>query len=101
MIFPCSACGLCCQNISSVNELKDFDLGNGVCIHFDSINNSCTIYEDRPNICKVDEMFQIKYKQYFTKEAFYMENAKVCNALQEEYNLDESFRIKIRVEICK
>ena len=95
-MFPCSNCGLCCQNISTVNELKEFDLGNGVCKYFDFESKGCKIYETRPDICSVDKMFEIKYNKYFNKEDFYIENAKVCNDLQEKYNLDESYRIKIK-----
>lgn len=93
LTFPCTSCGLCCQNISNIEELKDYDLGNGICKHFDILNKNCKIYDDRPNICRVDTMFQLEYKKYFTKEAFYIENAKVCNALQEQYGLNESFKI--------
>ena len=95
-MFPCSSCGLCCQNISKVKELKEFDLGNGTCIHFDSISNGCKIYNNRPTICRVDEMFDIKYQQYFTREEFYIENARICNLLQERYKINESFRVKIK-----
>ncbi len=94
-MFPCSGCGLCCQNISTINELKDFDLGNGICKHFNISNNACSIYETRPDICRVDKMFDIEYYKYFSKENFYIENAKVCNKLQERYNLDKSYRIEI------
>lgn len=94
-MFPCSSCGLCCQNITDVIELKDFNLGNGVCKHFNLITNSCDIYEDRPDICRVDKMFEIKYNKYFTKEEFYVENAKVCNKIQDQYQIDKIFRIKI------
>ena len=93
--FPCTGCGLCCQNISAVKELKRYDLGNGVCKYFDTLTNMCNIYDSRPDICRVDKMFGIRYHQYFTKEEFYIENAKVCNLLQEQYKMDESFRIKI------
>jgi len=95
-MFPCTSCGLCCQNIANIEELKGFDLGNGTCIHFDSISNGCKIYNNRPKICRVDEMFDIKYHQYFTREEFYVENAKMCNMLQERYKINESFRIKIK-----
>ena len=96
MIFPCSTCGLCCQNISSVKELYHFDLGNGVCQYLNNKDNSCQIYESRPDICRIDKMFEVKYKEYFTQENFYIENAKVCNDLQKKYNLDESYRLKIK-----
>jgi len=94
-MFPCTSCGLCCQNISGVEELKEYDLGNGICKYFNPQHKICTIYETRPNICRVDKMFEIKYKKYFTLKDFYRENAKVCNTLQELYKLNTSFRIKI------
>ena len=63
-MFPCTSCGLCCQNISTVNELKEFDLGNGICKHFNINDNSCNIYETRPNICRIDKMYELKYIKY-------------------------------------
>lgn len=94
-MFPCTGCGLCCQNISKIEELKNYDIGNGTCKYFDSISKVCQIYENRPDICKVDEIFLSKYNQFFTKEEFYMENAKVCNSLQEQYKIDINFRVII------
>ena len=94
-MFPCSGCGLCCQNISSVEELKEFDLGNGVCKYFDTENKGCKIYDNRPNICKIDTMFDLEYHLYFSKKEFYLENAKACNKLQEMANTDLFYRIKI------
>jgi Fe-S-cluster containining protein len=26
-MFPCTSCGLCCPNISKIEELKNYDLG--------------------------------------------------------------------------
>jgi Fe-S-cluster containining protein len=94
-MFPCSGCGLCCQNISNVQELKSYDLGNGVCKYFDRVSNGCNIYDTRPDICRVDKMFELVYHKEFGLEAFYIANASVCNALQESYKIDTSFRITI------
>ena len=94
-MFPCTGCGLCCQNISTVDELKSFDLGNGVCKYFDNLKNECIIYDKRPDICKVEKMFELKYQDFFTKEAFYIENANICNMLQKQYGIDEIFKVKI------
>ena len=94
-MFPCTSCGLCCQNISSVKELKKFDLGNGVCKYFDGISNQCTIYETRPDICRIDKMYQQKYNIFFSKKEFYIKNAEVCNQLQLQYQLDSKFKVII------
>ena len=94
-MFPCTGCGLCCQNISTIKELKEFDLGNGICKYFDVITNNCKIYNTRPNICRVDKMFDIEYHKFYSKDEFYILNADACNAMQKKYKLNESFRLKI------
>jgi len=95
-MFPCTGCGLCCQNISTVVELKKFDLGNGVCKFYDKITNRCQIYDARPEVCRVDKMYEVKYKKYFiTKKDFYIENAKVCNSLQANFKVSHIFKVII------
>ena len=94
-MFPCTSCGLCCQNISLVKDLKDFDLGNGIFKHYNIIDLKCNIYETRPNICRVEKMFDIEYFKYFSKNEFYILNAKVCNELQNKYEMDKKYKITI------
>ncbi len=57
--------------------------------------NICKIYKTRPNICRVDKMFYIKYNKYFSKSEFYRLNAKACNKLQKQYNLDIKYKLDI------
>lgn len=83
-IFPCDLCGLCCQNIGHIQELKNFDLGNGVCMHLDLKSKECKIYNDRPLICQVDAMYQLFYSTIMTKDRFYKLNQKVCNSLKKQ-----------------
>lgn len=86
---------MCCQNISHIPELKDFNLGNGICKYFDFQTKGCKIYEQRPLICKVDESFEKIYFKQFSQKEFYQLNAQVCNNMQEKLNLNLSFRVKI------
>jgi Fe-S-cluster containining protein len=95
-MFPCTKCGLCCQNITNVKELKDFDIGNGICKYYNIANNECAIYDDRPDICRIEKMFKIKYYEYFTKKNYYEANAKICNLLQVTHNLNSDFRVYIK-----
>ena len=95
-MFPCTGCGLCCQNITGIKELEDFNLGNGICKYFDKQNNICLIYETRPDICRVDLMFEKEYYKYYNKEEFYKLNAQACDILQEKFNLDKKYRINNR-----
>ncbi len=94
-MFPCTSCGICCQNISLIIELRDFDLGNGTCRHYDVVDLKCNIYDTRPDICRVDKMFDLKYNKYFSKNEFYILNAKICNELQEKYNINKQYKIPI------
>lgn len=94
-MFPCSSCGLCCENISLVKELYEFDLGNGVCKHLNLETKLCEIYSTRPNVCNIDISYKDKYNKVFTKYEFYFENAKVCNELQEINCADTKYKINI------
>ena len=94
-MFPCTQCGVCCQNIANISELKMFDLGNGVCKYYDVEYKICKIYDNRPTICQIDKMFDLEYHKHFTRKEFYIKNAMACNKLQELTNIDLSYRIKI------
>lgn len=95
MSFPCTKCGLCCKNIAGIAELKDFDLGNGVCKYFDCQSNTCKIYATRPKICQIDSMYESHYAKSYSKEIFYSLNANVCNRLQEKCGISKDFRVII------
>ncbi|WP_086228226.1 YkgJ family cysteine cluster protein [Campylobacter sp. P0109] len=93
MNFPCSVCGACCRHISNIPELRSFDLGNGVCKELDPKSNKCKIYDNRPLVCRIDEMYSF-FSAIWSKEKFYSINAKACNELQILENIDENCRIK-------
>ena len=79
--FFCTKCGECCRHISVIAELSDFDDGTGVCVHLK--NNLCEIYDTRPDICRVDVMYERMFKDYYTKEEFYELNMQSCKILQQ------------------
>lgn len=99
-MFPCTGCGACCKHIENSIELKDFNLGNGTCKYLDTIDNSCKIYDKRPDICKVDKMFEIEYYKTFSRKNFYVKNAEVCNYLQDLHSIDKSYRLNIKDIKC-
>ena len=45
-------------------------------------NNLCSIYETRPLICRVDEMYETYYKEVMALEEFYALNYKACDVLK-------------------
>ncbi|RXT02774.1 YkgJ family cysteine cluster protein [Ammoniphilus sp. CFH 90114] len=91
--FPCTSCGLCCQRISAVPELSGYDRGDGTCIHL--VDHRCSIYEERPEICRIDHMFEKIYATQFSRPQFYLENLKVCKSLQIEAGLPEDQQVKL------
>lgn len=94
-MYPCSSCGLCCRNISKIKQLENYNLGNGICKYLDTKTDLCTIYEKRPDICCIDETFELLYKQVISKRDFYIKNSEVCNKLQVKYRLNKKFKVII------
>ncbi len=71
-MWECNKCGACCCLAGFI--IKELDRGDGVCRML-SENNMCSIYETRPEICRVR-------KDIYPSEQ--IENA--CNFLREVHN---------------
>lgn len=84
MMFECDRCGICCKHIDSISQLKEFDSGNGRCIHLLD-NNLCDIYFDRPDICNVEKMYEMHFKKIMTKDEYIRQNMLGCNELKAKY----------------
>ncbi len=91
--FPCTKCGLCCQHIDRVPELAEYDAGNGICKYLS--DNLCSIYDNRPDICRVDVMYTTKYSRLFNREEFFMYNLLACKQLQTNIGLREAIQVKV------
>ena len=61
--FPCTQCGRCCKQVFRSELTAYLDKGDGSCKYLSS-DNTCSIYEDRPDICRVD----LQYKLFFSSE---------------------------------
>jgi len=64
--FNCEKCGACCRAV------KCFLLKDGL----------CSIYETRPDICRVDRMYEIR-KLNMTREEYYKLTKRFCEILRE------------------
>ncbi len=80
--FPCAKCGTCCRNIDKIEELKEFDLGNGTCKFLR--NDLCGIYDERPDICRVDLMYKKYFSKRYSLEEYYLLNIEGCKKLKSE-----------------
>ena len=82
--FPCSSCGQCCRRVSHSNQTKYLDGGDGVCRYLDKQSNLCSIYEDRPLVCRVEDYYQEFLQDKITWISFVEMNVKVCEILQKD-----------------
>ena len=61
---------------------KELDRGDGVCVYLDG--NLCSIYENRPLLCRIDESYDAYFKEKYSKEDYYQLNYNACEKLQEK-----------------
>lgn len=92
MTFPCTKCGLCCKNIDKIPQLSHYHAGDGICFHYND-DVGCTIYANRPDVCRVDEGYQKFFSLLIKKQDYYIKNAQICNQIQIANNLDEKYRV--------
>lgn len=83
MTFNCDKCGICCAHIGGVSLYAQLDRGDGVCRYLNG--NLCSIYEQRPILCRVDESWEKIFFTTMSKEDYYEANYRACKALKEKY----------------
>ncbi|MEE1922479.1 YkgJ family cysteine cluster protein [Pseudomonas sp. 148P] len=83
--FPCNQCGLCCQHVHMAEETRFLDRGDGTCRHYDAASKRCRIYEERPDICRVDLQFTQRYARQFSWDEYVRLNMEICDYLQQQH----------------
>ena len=86
--FPCTQCGLCCQHVHLAEETRFLDRGDGTCRHYDAITRNCSIYAERPEICRVDRQYLLRYAEQYTWNEFVELNLQACELLQAQQQQD-------------
>lgn len=81
-MFKCNQCGECCRHLDRTNLYPWLNRGDGVCRYLK--DNKCSIYAERPLLCRVDESYEAYFKDFYTLEEFYEMNYQVCNRLKNE-----------------
>ena len=76
MMFICNQCGLCCKNLKLSSIYAELDRGDGTCKYLK--NNLCSIYNDRPLLCRIDESYEFFFKDSFSMEEYYKLNYEMC-----------------------
>jgi Fe-S-cluster containining protein len=85
-------CGLCCKILQHIPVLSEYDIGYGVCRYL--LNNLCSIYEDRPQICNIEEMYISCFKEIIAENEFITLNLEACIQIA-EYFSDEEVKQKL------
>ena len=87
--FHCSQCGACCMSVEGVEGFEELTADDGSCKLFDKETHLCTIYDERPLLCRVDEAFDAYYASSMSWEEYLDANYKSCKELREALGIPE------------
>lgn len=79
-MFNCDMCGECCRNLNKSHIYDFLHNGDGICKYLRG--NICSIYNDRPLLCRVDECYEIFMKEILSYEEYLQLNYKFCEELK-------------------
>lgn len=79
-MFNYDCCGCCCRNIYKSELYCDLDRVDGTCKYL--TGNLCSIYDNRPLICRVDECYELFFKDTMKLDEYYKLNMKEFRKLK-------------------
>jgi hypothetical protein len=79
-MFKCNCCGECCRNLDKSDIYSALDRGDGTCKYLNV--NKCSIYSARPLLCRIDECYELYFKELYSLEEYYNLNYRICKELQ-------------------
>ncbi len=102
MDFNCKQCGLCCSHIGQginvakmavidgtadklTNELAAFPYKYNEAGRCENLgdDNLCKIYDTRPDICRVNKLYEKHFSDKMQRKEFYELNEQMCDQLIE------------------
>jgi Fe-S-cluster containining protein len=81
-MFNCNQCGECCKNLDKSELYRKLDRGDGTCVYL--TNNLCSIYDERPLLCRINDCYEKYFKSQYSLEEYYELNYQICKKLQEK-----------------
>lgn len=69
MSFECVKCGACCRFAAAISKIPELDRGDG----------TCSIYDERPIICRVDATYEQFYSDTCSRDEYYRVRTNVVN----------------------
>ena len=89
--FNCTSCGACCRRIWAVDNFPHPIREDGSCSMLTE-DNKCSIYDKRPPVCRVSDMYEKHKKEYgVSRKEYYQINNLLCNEFIEEDGLDKKY----------
>ena len=82
-MFGCEKCILVVRAYLVCELYGHLDDGTGVC-NFDRDTSLCTIYHNRPLICRVDDAYEAFFQDEMTTEQYYEMNYAACRKLRRQ-----------------
>lgn len=67
--------------------MEDFDSGDGTCKYLRK--NLCTVFEQRPNICRTEYMFRKYYSKTMTYAEFETKSLDACMQIKALFHTKE------------
>lgn len=80
MMFKCDKCGKCCKNLHLSPIYDNLHDGSGVCRYLKG--NLCSVYETRPIICRVEEAYEVFFKDKTDFDTYMKLNYEACELLK-------------------
>jgi len=79
-MFNCDKCGECCRNLNMSDIYSDLNAGDGTCKYL--VGDLCSIYDDRPLKCRIEECYYAFFSDYMTIDEYYQMNYDMCKKLK-------------------
>lgn len=79
-MFICNQCGECCRHLGQSAIYSELNRGDGVCRYLRG--NICSIYRERPLLCRVDECYEIYFKNMYNYDEYNKLNYEACKLLK-------------------
>lgn len=89
MNFPCTKCGACCKRSYLLPFFIYTNSKTGICSKLE--NNLCSIYYQRPDICKIK--LPIGFKG--TLKEYYKITAMFCNKFIKEDKMNNNYLVDL------
>ena len=82
-LYNCETCGAqCCKNWNPARYDRTIVDERGVCKYLNTTTNLCTIYNERPNFCRVYTWYYEQYKDQKSLQDFLSSQRLGCDILQ-------------------